>query len=146
MQNTFASPASQSTRSYLWFLIVALLLTIAPGCIVEDDGDPEIISLTITPSQISRSEAGTSNEFFTATIEVANFADDIIDAEVYIVSPSRTAVPGKIDIDRDTIILSEIAKSWFSGLEPGVYTLGASVKSETVADRNNVLTTVTVTD
>ncbi len=147
MQNTFAFLAPQSFRTNLWFILVALLLTTVASCIVDDEGGPQIVSMTITPPQISRSETGTSNEFFTATIEVANFDDEITDASIYIVAPYKLAVPGKVEIEGNTIILSGIAKTWFGDLDAGVYKLGARVKSGTVPKlEENDLTTVTVTD
>lgn len=146
MQNTFVSLAPNSAPIKLWFLVLILALATTTACIVDEDTDPQIVSMSVTPSQISRSEAGTA--IFTATIQVANFDEDIADAqvEVYIVSPMRVADPEQIELEGETIILSDIGKSWFGGLEPGVYNIGALVETDTVTIRENNVTTVTITD
>lgn len=147
MQNTFASLAPQFVRRSFWLFLTLVLLATATSCIVDDDGDPKIISLTINPSQISRSETGTTKEFFTATIEVENFDDEITEAVVYIVSPFKEASSAPFEIEGNTIVLREIAKAWFANLEPGVYKIGARVTSDTVPKlQESNLTTVTITE
>lgn len=146
MQKTFSALAPQSIRRNFWLILALLIISVATGCIVDEEGDPQIISMTVSPNSISRSETGSTSEYFTVTIDIANFEDEVTSAEVYIQSPARTAEHGQIEIEGDTIILSQIAKTWFGNLEVGTYNLGATVRTDTVTVRENNLTTVTITD
>lgn len=107
----------------------------------------EIVSLTLSPDTISLSDTGMTDEYFTATLVVDGFIDpvDVDSVEVFIQDPERVeAEPGTRDIDGNTITLGMIAKSWFAGLEAGVYNIGAEVSSETEQVLQLDLTTVTV--
>ncbi len=109
---------------------------------------PRIDSLTIEPDTLSASETGMTDEFFTATLVIAGFEDEIVldEVEIFIQEPEVAAVPQDATIEGDTIILDQIAKSWFAGLEPEIYDIGASVESETESIRELNLTTITVTE
>ena len=106
----------------------------------------QIVSLEIDPDTLSRSDTGMTDEFFTATLVVSGFADpiDVDEVSVFIQEPSVEAEPGSRSIEGDTITLGMIAKSWFAGLDAGVYDIGAEVSSETEQVRQLDLATVTI--
>lgn len=110
---------------------------------------PRIESLEITPDTISTSETGMTDEYFTATLVVAGFEDEIIldDVDIFIQEPDIVdAVPQDRSIAGDTITLDRIAKSWFAGLGAGVYSIGANVESETETVNELNLFEITVTE
>jgi hypothetical protein len=54
-------------------------------------------------------------------------------------------VPQDIVINNDTITLRNIAQSWFQGLEPATYSIGATITSEGSAEQVTQLNLATVT-
>jgi hypothetical protein len=127
------------------FLAVALT-----GCGELDDiTGAEIVSLEIDPDTLNLSETGMTDEFFTATIVVSGFEDevDVETANVFLQDPERVdAAPGFREIEGDTITLGMIAKTWVGDLDPGVYSVGAEVSSATETVRQLDLATITITE
>lgn len=136
-------------------LSLALFAAVSTGC-GEDllENGPEIVSMTISPDEIPSTSTGMTDQFATVTLTVAGFTDPInVDAtRVFIEDNGVEAVFGTASMTGNTITLEEIATSWFQGLEPGEYPLGAEVFSvdgdngeptESVSQLG--LTTVTIT-
>lgn len=115
-------------------LLGALSLSLT-GCPAEFGDEPTIVSMSITPAILSLGETGMTDEFFTVNMEIANFTETIAPegVEVYIeLSGSREiAEPAQVVIEGNFIRLTGIQKSWFGGLSPAVYPVGASVTSVT---------------
>jgi hypothetical protein len=132
----------------LLMVVMLAVVSVSLSSCIDTTGltEPTIVNLIIEPDTITTSEQAMSNEFFTATIEVANFADPPTGAEIFIQDPEVTAVPGDTTINGNTIVLSEIQKSWFEGLSTGTYNIGATVTSETESVTQLDLETVTVTE
>ena len=129
-------------------LAVLPLFLLACGELVNNGtAGAQIVSLTLEPNTISLSDTGMTDEYFTVTLVTGGFVDpvDPETAVVFIQEPERTeAEPGTREVSGNTITLGMIAKSWFAGLEPGVYNIGAEVSSETEQVRQLDLATVTV--
>jgi hypothetical protein len=128
--------------------LLLLLLTTASGCgDVLNDG-PTITSLTVSPSSVVQTDTGMTDEFFTITLSFSGFESDVIvdETRVFIQDPEIDAVPGTADLNGDTITLGMIAKTWVGGLAPGVYEIGAEVRSETESVTERNLATIEITE
>ncbi|MGM0555660.1 MAG: hypothetical protein ACQEVA_04690 [Myxococcota bacterium] len=120
-------------------LIVAMLAltTVISSCVPEAFG-PNITSATITPSTISESNTGMTDEYFDVTLNTSGFDGEFQDAEVFIQIPGGSDRPANgsfstIEPDDISTITSDpqsIPLSWFGGLEPGVYNIGATVQTD----------------
>jgi len=134
----------------LFLLVVAAIAATGCGEALGPDGGPQIVSLSIDPSEISLSDTGMTDEYFTATIQVSGFqnAVDVDQADVFVEAGGDTisAEPGTRDIQGDTITLGMIAKSWLGGLDAGDYGVGAEVQSSTEKVRELDLATITITE
>lgn len=129
--------------------LLALIIVTATACPLDDIfEEPQILSMTVTPSSLPRSEIGMTDEFFTVVLSLINFDEEIENVSVFIQDPYRDAVPQEILIGPrgDEVELRGIAKTWFTGFTPGTYQIGALIETETVSVRENNLATVTVTD
>ena len=122
--------------------VVAMMLV---GC-GEDLFEPTISSLTIDPETISLSDTGMTDEFFTVNLSVDNFEDTVTDVTIFRQEPNRVDAVGDVTIDGTTITVRMIAKSWFAGVEPGEYNIGAEVDSPNQSVREFDLATVTVVE
>lgn len=113
-------------------LSLALVAALTTGC-GEDllDNGPQIVSMTITPDEIPSTSTGMTDQFVTVTLTVSGFTDAInVDAtRVFIEDNDVEGVFQTATLSGDTITLDEIATSWFQGLTPGAYPLGAEVFS-----------------
>ena len=126
-------------------LLIAVLFLSACG---EDLlGGAAIDSLIIDPDVVGvNTDGGMTDEFITATLTVSGFEDEILPEEtlVFIQEPQVDAIAGETTMTGSVITLSKIQKTWIGGLEPGIYDVGAEVRSatETVLQRN--LATITI--
>ena len=135
-----------STRLCTLGALTALALTLY-GCEgLIGEGGPEIASASITPDTIAESSTGMTDQFFDVTLVTSGFAFPIEGATVEIEELGRagetTTAP---TIDGDTIVLNDIAQSWFQGVPPGEYPITATVFSEDNAESVTQLSVVTVT-
>ena len=127
-----------------------LCLAVAPLWLAscgELANDASIVSVTITPDAIPESATGMTDEVFNIVIVTEGFGAPLESATVAIEEVDRTAEPeaGSFMINGNTVSFAT-KKSWFSGLEQGVYKIRATVTSEGAADkitRGNA-TTVTI--
>ncbi|MBA2662534.1 MAG: hypothetical protein H0U74_09590 [Bradymonadaceae bacterium] len=127
-------------------LFLAVTTLIIAGCPIDLGDEPRIVSMNIDPSVISRSEVGMTDEYFNIELSTINFDEDITGVEVYIqLTPVRNAV-GTVIVEGETILIERIAKTWFGGLEPGTYSIGAQVRTSSVTVRENNLATVVIED
>lgn len=140
-----------SIRSLLRWMLWTCCLVALMGCdgLLGGVGDgTQIVSVQITPDTIAESSTGMTDQFFTVTIETSGFIEDIADAEVFIQQNDRVGQPGNVQINGSTIVLEQIAQSWFSGLGAGVYPIGARVSSvdDIESVTQNSVATITVTE
>ena len=132
-------------------MVAAALLVVGCGEALNNGSllGPRIESLSLTPDTIATSDTGMTDEYFTATLVVAGFEDEITldEVDIFIQEPDVVdAVPQDRSIDGNTITLDRIAKSWFAGLSAGTYPIGANVESETESVSELNLFEITVTD
>lgn len=135
-------------RRRLLAAAILLITAVSAGCGPIDDNLPTIVSMSITPNSIPRANGGMTDQFFEITIVTANFSSPLSEnVRVFIQENNEEAVAGEITINGDTIVLKRIAQSWFQGLEPATYNIGATVNSEGEAEQatQRNLATVTVT-
>jgi len=123
-------------------LVVFSLITLA-GCLL-DPTEPGIVTMSISPDVISASDTGMTDEYFTIEITVVNFSDEIEEVTVFTQSPRVDAEPQNVVVEGNVVVLSGIAKSWFTDFEPGVHSIGATVSSATASITENNLATVTI--
>lgn len=135
----------------LFRLIAATLLVgavlVLPSCVGEGDF-PEIVSMTVDPASIPQSDTGMTDETVDVTMQVSGFTGQIVEADAYIQLQAgpRTAQKQDFVVEGNTITLVGITKSWFSGLEPGDYSIGAQVVSDSGEDiTQGDLATVSIT-
>lgn len=114
------------------FGLIAAMMFFGFGCADDLLGGPEIVSMTISPDSVASTATGMTDQFVTVTLVVAGFADPInVDGtRVFIESNGIEGVYQNAALSGDTITLTEIATSWFQGLTPGEYPLGAEVVSQ----------------
>lgn len=124
-------------------LLLVLTLVTLSGCLL-DPTEPGIVSMTITPDVISASDTGMTDEFFTVELTVINFADEIDQVTVFTQDPRVEAEPQNVVVEGNVVVLSGIAKSWFTDFDPGVHNIGATVESATASITENNLATVTI--
>lgn len=128
-------------------LMPLLLMLVLAGCGEDLGSGASILSLSVDPDVVSASDTGMTDEFFTVTLVVAGF-EEAVEADqtrVFIQEASdRDAVPGDTTLDGDTITLQMIAKTWVGGLEPGLYDIGAEVRSATESVIQRDLATITI--
>ncbi len=120
------------------------------ACGVGEDGVglPEILDVRAQPDTISQSEASDGVDF-TVEMDVVAFEGDITDAEAFIQvdGGNRFSEREDFEIESNTIRLIGVTPTWFQGLEPGEYSIGASVSSDEGEDTSQLdMATVTVTD
>lgn len=129
-------------------ILIALPALLAVGCGEDIGAGATIDSLTVDPDIISLSDTGMTDEFFTVTIVVSGFADEVDPerTEVFVQEPEVAAVPGSTDVTGDTITLTMIAKTWVGGLDAGLYDVGATVRSATESVTQRDLATITIED
>lgn len=138
----------RTTRRRVIAAALLLITAVCAGCGPIDDDLPTIVSMSITPNSIPRANGGMTDQFFEITIVTANFASPLSEnVRVFIQENDEDAVAGEITINGDTIVMKRIAQSWFQGLEPATYNIGATVNSEGEAEQatQRNLATVTVT-
>ncbi len=113
-------------------LVIISAMMVLPSCIGEGDGFPDIVSMTVSPSSIPQSDTGMTDETIDVTITVADFAGQITGADVFLQlqGEEREAVKDDFVVEGNTVELVGITKSFFSGLQPGDYQLGATVVSD----------------
>ena len=87
-----------------------------------------------------------TDEFFTVTIGISGFEDDIDEdaVRVFVQDPEVDAIPGSVDVATNTITLNMIAKTWVGGLPAGLYDVGAVVRSQTESVTQRDLATITI--
>jgi len=137
------------------FLLSFLTLAVGLGCGEDFGSGPEIVSMTISPSTLSVTETGMTDQFFTVTIGISGFTDeiDVEETRVFIQGPDVEAIFQTSSIVGNTITLGNIATGWFQTQPVGTYDIGATVQtvpgdtgqpSEQVTQLN--LATVTITE
>lgn len=129
---------------------VALLTTLALGmfgceALLGELDSANIVSVDITPSTISESSTGMTDQFFTVTIVTAGFTEEIQGAEVRIQQNDRKGEPQNVSFQGDTIVLERIALSWFQGLGVGEYPISARVFSADEVESVEQLDVATIT-
>lgn len=129
-------------------LMLPLLLLLAlTGCGEDLGSGASIVSLVIDPNVVSAQDTGMTDEYFTVTLTFAGFEEAVIadETRVFIQEASdRDAVPGSTTLDGSTITLAMIAKTWVVGLDPGIYDIGAEVRSATESVIQRDLATITI--
>jgi uncharacterized protein (DUF433 family) len=110
--------------------LVLSMLAVASAC-QEAFGGPTITSLQIEPNTISKNRnSGMTDQYFQVTIQVTGFEDDIEDVELFIAENDRTAPRNpdrETSINGTTITVTRIQQTWFNGMDPGTYNIGAAV-------------------
>jgi len=142
-------------RGILW-LLLAVILLINAGCADDLLGGPSIDSMTITPATLSVNDTGMTDEFFTVTLEVSGFEQEIDLDETrifFMAGPEEVeAVFGNSSQTGNQLTFGQIATGWFQDQPLGTYDINAEVNS--VADdsgraaesvRQINLATVTIT-
>lgn len=128
------------------FLGVLGMLFSLSSC-VELDDNPRIVTVSVSPSTIEFNRYNGSME---VSILIENFDGEIVEADAFIQLPPgspRDAQKSSFTADLRAIELHGIDKTWFQGLEPGTYHLGASVTSDAGESIEQLdLATVTITD
>jgi hypothetical protein len=134
-------------------LTILSLAVLSLGLIACPDGlgTAEISSVTIEPDSIPVTNTGMTDEYFQITIQTTGFTEEITTASAKIVGEDREAEPENVKIDGSTVVLENIAQSWFGGLGPEdgetekVYEIEITVESSTIQASRSDLATITIT-
>ncbi len=128
--------------------LIGSIVMVASAC-EEAFGGPQIVSFEIVPDSIPKADSTMDDEYFDVTMQVSGFDAPIDEQEIdlFLVHNDRSVpVDTEFTVDGSTIG-ARPKKKWVQDLDPGVYTIGASVADEngtSVTDRN--LGEVEVTD
>jgi hypothetical protein len=98
------------------------------SCVPLQEG-PEIVTVSVSPTTI---EFNHYNGTMSVLISVAGFTGEIVEADAFIQLPPdspRLAPKTGFTVQGDMIELQGVPKTWFQGLPPGNYRIGASVVS-----------------
>lgn len=111
---------------------------------------PTITQLTIEPDTITETDTGMTDEFFEVTIDVSGFDSPISEVELSLTGEGRQAPdPSErtMTVNDNTITVSNIPYTWFTGLDAGSYGITATVTDESgVSITKEDLATVEVTN
>lgn len=126
------------------------VLAVASAC-QEAFGGPTITSLQIEPDTISKNRnSGMTDQYFEVTIQVTGFENEIEDVELFIAENDRTAPRNperETTIDGNTIAVTRIQQTWFNGMDPGTYSIGATVTdAQGTSDSRSNLAEVELTE
>jgi hypothetical protein len=130
-------------------LVLSGALTLAGCGLLEDAAGPDIISMQITPSTVSQNDAIGSNDV-EVVLTISGFEGEIVDADAFLVvgpgSEDRLAQKETFNVEGEsTIRLVGIDATWFGGLDPDTYRIGAIVVSDAGEQvSRSDLTTVTI--
>lgn len=125
---TIAGGRAGGRRRAVGALLMLALLVVA-GC-GDVDAGPEITAVTVEPSTI---EFNRYNGSMSVTISIAGFSGKVVEADAFIQltpSPARTATKESFSQQGNTLRLEGVPRTWFQGLPPGSYQIGAAVISE----------------
>ena len=128
------------------FIAFSLVLS---GCPLDfgDLEEPEIIDVTIIPSEICEAETGEQDKHFTIDITIANFDDEVEDARAFLGEEDREAPVDHMEVVDDNVIsLQEIRFSWLSGRSADVHDVGVEVSSSTESALAFRVATITIHD
>jgi hypothetical protein len=136
--------------------VAALALT---GCGDEFFDENAVVDVTVDPSSIPKANTGMTDQYFTIEVSYRGFDGEISDVEVFIENPTpdeaeraATIRDGSMQMFSDeSRIVFETAQSWFSGVDPGTYSIGARVVGTTsggleVTSGRRGLAQVTITE
>ncbi len=124
-------------------LVVSLGLT---SCVPEGDGR-EIVSVSVSPTSVSQSDAAATD--WQVSMTVVGFEGAIVDADAFIQigADTRSTNRDTFEVSGNTIELVGVERSWFGGLEPGSYQIGANVVTDAGEDVTQLdMATVTITN
>ncbi len=135
------------------FVAFSLVLS---GCPLDfgDLEEPEIIDVTVIPSEICEAETDEQDEHFTIDITIANFEDEVEDATAFLGEEEREAPVDHMEVVDDNVIsLQEIRFSWLAGrdadIDDGdmeVHDVGVEVSSSTESALAFRVATITIHD
>jgi len=134
-------------RPFTILLLAAGLAGTALACgdALSDDDIAEIRSASIQPDQVSKSNAGMTDECFTVEMTVNGFQQPIEEITIFIVEDDDRRVPAssgrigectgmttaKFEIEGNEVVVGGIRKSGLvGGLDPGTFGIGATVRAE----------------
>ena len=119
-------------RSILLVLLLGLVAFGTTACEEALDGGfgSTISNFTISPDRIPQSDTGMTDEFFDVSMTVSGFETPVSSVELFIQENGREAPRGDLDVVGSSVSVDNIAKTWFNGVPPGLYTIGATVTAE----------------
>lgn len=129
------------------------------GCGDDFFSENTVLDANVEPSSIPKSDTGMGDEYFTVTVDYRGFDGGITEAGAFIQNPepggsdvSATIRDGSLEVYPDESRLEfETLKSWFSGFDPGTYSIGATISGTTsdgldVESTRRGLAQVTITE
>lgn len=148
LHHAYPTPVMRRAGLPRWMRMLGVLgiLCALTSC-VEPEGEPRVVTVSVEPSTI---EYNHYNGLMDVSILIANFEGEIVDADAFIQlfpDPARDAPKTSFSADVSAIELQDVPKTWFQGLPPGTYQIGARVVSDAGESIEQLdLATVTVTD
>ena len=137
-------------------LIAATMLTSCGGDFFSEN---VVTDVTVDPSSIPRRNTGMTDQYFTIEVSYRGFESDVSDVEVFIQNPTpnmaeraATIRGGSMQMfPEESRIVFETAQDWFSGVEPGTYSIGASISGSSqdgldISSTRRDLAEVTITE
>jgi hypothetical protein len=122
-------------RSILLVLLLGLVAFGTTACEEALDGGfgSTISSFTISPDRIPQSDTGMTDEFFDVSMTVSGFETPVSSVELFIQETGQQAPLNserELSVVGSSVSVSNIAKTWFNGVSPGIYNIGATVTAE----------------
>jgi hypothetical protein len=115
-------------------------------CTAGDSAPPEITDVSIDPSTISQADLGGTTNYEDMSITVETVGLDgwsILAVDVFLqLNDNRIAAKDDYMVDNSTITLRGVDTSWFVGLEPGRYSIGATLDFRDTDGETGVMTTL----
>lgn len=128
-------------------MLVMMVMAFVSGCAEIADTGPQVVSVTVTPSTLAKSDTGMTDAYFEVRIVTSGFETPVTDAKVFIQEINLEGEPqDPLVINGDTITVPKIAQSWFGGLEPGQYAIEVLVSNDVDEVRQANAATVTITE
>lgn len=93
-----------------------------------------LVGMEMDPDTISATDTAMTDEYVSVVVEMSGFEEPIESYDILISENERSAPDGPDrteTVERDRIEVDGIPMSWFEGMSPGTYHLGATVESAT---------------